>query len=122
MLVELNTHTVISENNKQNLPHLINSKAKRANKKKEKAERCRQKKRILAQIAAGGGDALLSPIVSTCPPLSSPVMSCGGTLLSPVTGAGYFFSLITCGSLLSTISGGLLSVFFCCFLSLIYYW
>ncbi len=76
---------------------------------------------ILAQTAAGGGDAPLSPIVSTCPPPSSPVISCGGTLLSPVTGVGRFYSLITYGGLLSAISGHPLSVFFSCLLSLIYY-
>lgn len=110
MLVRLDTITVIPEIDKQNPPYLINLEVEQANKKKEKAEKCRQRKIILAQTAIGGDCTLLSPVASARPPLSSPS---GSALSSPVTSASCFFSLIACSDPLSTVSSRPLSAFSC---------
>ncbi len=95
ILVGVDTAAVIPETNNQDLPDLIDSEAEWVNKKKEKAERRRQRKINLAKATLAGG-APSSPDASTrCFP-SSPVasadgtsgVSAGGAPLTPVAGGG----------------------------------
>ncbi len=107
ILVGLDTAAVIPETKNQDLPHLINSEPERANKKKEKAERHRQRKINLAQETAVG-DAPSSPDASACRSLLSPIVSAGGAYSASAGGAS--LSPIARGSLLSAVSGRLSSL------------
>ncbi len=132
ILVGLDIATIIPKTDNQDLSDLIDLEVKRANKKKEKAERCQQRKIHLAQ-ATMAGDALLSLVASAyCLPLSfiastsniGGISTSGtgdlsgnsapssrvadGSLLSAIL--GYFLSLVTSGSPLSAISSCSLSL------------
>lgn len=126
MLVGLDTAIVISKTDNQDLPYLIDLEAKRANKKKEKAERCRQRKINLAQ-ATTASHAPLSPNTSVCYSLLLSIIFVGGAGIAFASNT--LFSLVAGGDLLSTVSdclssliasGSLLSVILYCLLSAVF--
>lgn len=117
MLVGLDTAGIISETNNQDLPNLIYLETKWANKKKEKAERCQQRKICLAQPIAADS-TLLSPDLYTYHPSSSFVLSGNNALLSFIIGGGFLSAVFSHLSFFVT-SSGLLSAVLDCFSSLV---
>lgn len=108
ILVRLDTVAVIPKTDNQDLSDLIKLEVEYANKKKEEAERRRQKKINLAQ-ATIVSNAPLSLDASTCCPLLSLITSgsgAGGMTISDTP-----LSLIAGNSPLSAVSGCFLSLF-----------